>query len=96
MLAVVEETVKVKPVEPIHLWGRLAARFALIGMQGIIRMAVAGFDMAAWDAVAIAAGVPLAQLVGGRPAAGHRLQQLRARPDGARKRSPTRRRASRR
>ncbi len=30
-------------------------------------MAVAGFDMAAWDAVAIAAGVPLATLVGGRP-----------------------------
>ena len=30
-------------------------------------MAVAGFDMAAWDAVAIAAGVPLATLVGGQP-----------------------------
>ena len=67
MLAVVEETVKGEPVEPIHLWGRLAARFALIGMQGIIRMAVAGFDMAAWDAVAIAANVPLATLVGGKP-----------------------------
>jgi mandelate racemase len=67
MLEVVEETAKGEPVEPIHLWGRFAQRFALIGMQGIIRMAVAGFDMAAWDAVAIAANVPLATLVGGRP-----------------------------
>jgi mandelate racemase len=67
MLKVVEETVKGEPVEPLHLWGRLAQRFALIGLQGIIRMAVAGFDMAAWDALAIAAGVPLATLVGGRP-----------------------------
>jgi mandelate racemase len=67
MLKVVEETVKGEPVEPFHLWGPLAARFALIGMQGIVRMAVAGFDMAAWDAVAIAAGVPLATLVGGEP-----------------------------
>jgi mandelate racemase len=66
MLAVVEETVKGERVEPFHLWGILAARFALIGMQGIVRMAVAGFDMAAWDAVAIAAGVPLATLVGGK------------------------------
>jgi mandelate racemase len=67
MLAVVEETVKGEPVEPFHLWGPLAQRFALIGMQGIVRMAVAGFDMAAWDAVAIAAGVPLATLLGGEP-----------------------------
>src|SRR5262245_5308272 len=67
MLAAVEETVKGEPVVPTDLWAKLAARFALIGMQGIIRMAVAGFDMAAWDAVAIAAGVPLATLAGGRP-----------------------------
>src|SRR5262245_25434787 len=66
-LAGVEETVKGEPADPFHLAGPLAARFALIGMQGIIRMAVAGFDMAAWDAVAIAAGVPLATAVGGEP-----------------------------
>lgn len=67
MLKVVEETVKGDPVVPADLWTKLVARFALIGMQGIVRMAVAGFDMAAWDAVAIAGGVPLATLVGGRP-----------------------------
>jgi mandelate racemase len=67
MLKVVEEAVKGQPVEPRDLWNKLAQRFALIGVQGIIRMAVAGFDMAAWDAVALAGNVPLATLVGGRP-----------------------------
>src|SRR5262245_31642966 len=67
MLAVVEETVKGEPVEPPVLWDKLSRRFVLIGMQGFIRMAVAGVDMAAWDAVAIAAAVPLATLVGGKP-----------------------------
>jgi mandelate racemase len=68
MLAVVEETVKHEPLAPPDLWSKLAQRFALIGVQGIIRMAMSGFDVAAWDARAIAAGVPLATLVGGKPA----------------------------
>ena len=34
-------------------------RFTLIGVQGIVRMAMAGFDIACWDALARAAGVPL-------------------------------------
>ena len=74
---------KGEPVAPLDLWGKLAQRFALIGVQGIVRMAMAGFDVAAWDALAIAAGVPLATLLGGDAAADPRLQQLRARPDGA-------------
>jgi mandelate racemase len=67
MLAVVEETVKGAPLDPPDLWSKLAQRFALIGVQGIIRMAISGFDVAAWDAVAIAAGVSLATFVGGKP-----------------------------
>jgi mandelate racemase len=67
MLAVVEETVKGEPLAPAAVWDKLAQRFALIGVQGIIRMAMSGFDVAAWDAVAIASGVPLATLVGGKP-----------------------------
>ncbi|HVZ50531.1 MAG TPA: enolase C-terminal domain-like protein, partial [Pseudolabrys sp.] len=43
---------------------RLARRFTLIGVQGIVRMALSGFDVAAWDAVAIAQGQPLARLLG--------------------------------
>src|SRR5215468_6369410 len=42
---------------PLDLWGKLAERFALIGVQGIVRMAMAGCDMAAWDALALAAGL---------------------------------------
>lgn len=54
-------------VSPQELWDKLAQRFALMGVQGIVRMAMSGLDMAAWDAASIAAGVPLATLVGGAP-----------------------------
>ena len=54
-------------VVPETLWAELAERFALIGVQGIVRMAMAGFDVACWDALAVAAGVPLAKLLGAEP-----------------------------
>ncbi len=63
----VESAVKGDPVAPLDLWRKLAAGFALIGVQGIVRMAMAGLDIAAWDALAIAAGLPLARLIGGQP-----------------------------
>src|SRR5262249_1093971 len=56
-----------KRVAPADLWSKLAERFALIGVQGIVRMAMAGFDVAAWDALAIAARWPLAALIGRSP-----------------------------
>ena len=55
------------PVVPAQLWGKLAQRFMLIGVQGVVRMAMAGLDVAAWDALAIAAGVPLATFLGAKP-----------------------------
>jgi mandelate racemase len=63
-LALVEDIVKGDRVAPLELWDKLAQRFALIGVQGILRMAMAGFDVAGWDALALAAGVPLAKLLG--------------------------------
>src|SRR5579864_8450777 len=36
-------------------------------VHSIVRMAMAGLDAAAWDALAIAAGLPLARLIGGQP-----------------------------
>jgi mandelate racemase len=54
-------------VVPAALWGKLAQRFMLMGVQGVVRMAMAGLDVAAWDALAIAAGVPLATFLGGKP-----------------------------
>ena len=67
ILAAVEERTKGERVAPAELWDKLAERFALIGVQGIVRMAMAGFDVACWDARAVAAGVPLAKLVGAEP-----------------------------
>jgi mandelate racemase len=67
LLQEVEERTKGKPVVPAELWDSLAERFALIGVQGIVRMAMAGFDIACWDALAVAAGVPLVRLLGGEP-----------------------------
>jgi mandelate racemase len=64
ILRAVEERAKGERVQPAELWAKLSERFALIGVQGIVRMAMAGFDVACWDALATAAGVPLARLVG--------------------------------
>lgn len=67
ILSAIEDTAKGETVAPVDLWARINARFALIGVQGIIRMAMAGFDMACWDALSVAAGMPLATLIGSRP-----------------------------
>ena len=52
---------------PVELDRAMRARLALFGTRGLQGMAVAGIDMAAWDARAVAAGLPLATLLGGRP-----------------------------
>jgi mandelate racemase len=61
------QVVEGERIAPVDLWGKLAKRFALIGVQGIVRMAMSGFDVAAWDALATAAGMPLAGFLGGQP-----------------------------
>jgi mandelate racemase len=67
ILEEVARVVEGKRLAPADLWSKLAERFALIGVQGIVRMAMAGFDVAAWDALAIAADWPLATLIGSSP-----------------------------
>ena len=67
MLDEVARTVTGERLAPADLWSKLCGRFALIGVQGVVRMAMAGFDMAACDALAIAAGWPLATLLGSAP-----------------------------
>jgi mandelate racemase len=64
---ILEEVLRVakgERIAPLELWEKLAKRFALIGVQGIVRMAMAGFDVACWDALASAAGAPLAAFLG--------------------------------
>ncbi|HEX9178889.1 MAG TPA: enolase C-terminal domain-like protein [Burkholderiales bacterium] len=55
------------PVAPLELERKLQGRFRLLGEKGLTGMAMAGIDMAAWDALARAAGMPLARLLGGEP-----------------------------
>ena len=89
ILGEAERTLKGETVAPVELWARLAERFALIGVQGIVRMAMSGVDMrrlgragARTERAAGHAGRQHAQADPG-------LQLLRPRPDGARARSPT-------
>jgi mandelate racemase len=67
LLGEVEHVVRGAPVKPDELWAKLTKRFTLIGVQGVVRMAMSGFDTACWDALAVAANVPLATLLGAAP-----------------------------
>ena len=67
LLQEVEDRTRGRPIVPAELWSNLAERFALIGVQGIVRMAMAGFDIACWDALAVAANMPLVRLLGSEP-----------------------------
>jgi mandelate racemase len=50
---------------PADLERKLARRFLLLGAQGLVGMALAAIDMALWDALARAHGIPLVRLLGG-------------------------------
>ena len=54
-----------RPVRPLEDFQSGRKALNLVGYEGIAMIAVAGLDMAAWDALAQAAGMPLAQLLGG-------------------------------
>ena len=59
--------VKGEPVAPLNIGAKLARRFALVGVASVVRMALSGLDAALWDALAVAAGLPLATLLGATP-----------------------------
>ncbi|TPQ41433.1 mandelate racemase [Bradyrhizobium guangdongense] len=52
---------------PFDIERKLSQRFTLLGLAGLQRLAQSGIDMAAWDALARARGLPLARLLGGAP-----------------------------
>jgi mandelate racemase len=53
-------------LDPVGLDDRLRRLFRLLGPQGLAGMAVAGIEMAAWDACAKADGTPLVEFLGGK------------------------------
>ncbi len=53
---------------PLEIERAVRARFTLLGgARGLAGLALSGLDMAAWDALAVARGVPLVRLLGGQP-----------------------------
>jgi len=58
---------KGKPIIPIERMREFDRRFRLVGWQGLIGMAVAGLDMAFWDALARTLEQPVVTLLGGAP-----------------------------
>src|SRR5262245_23254932 len=56
---------KGQPIRPLEDFQNARKSLNLVGYEGITMIAIAGLDMAAWDALARAAGLPLAELLGG-------------------------------
>lgn len=59
------EMLKGQRVTPIEMYALARKSLHFVGYQGMSMIAVAGIDMAAWDALAKAAGMPLCVLLGG-------------------------------
>ena len=59
------EMLKGRRVASIELYEACRKSLHFVGYEGMSMIAVAGIDMAAWDALARAAGVPLCVLLGG-------------------------------
>ncbi|WP_238554776.1 enolase C-terminal domain-like protein [Paraburkholderia hospita] len=56
-----------QPLHPRELMQSIRRRFVLLGTPGLLDMALAGIDMALWDAHARSVGLPLSRLLGGDP-----------------------------
>jgi len=54
-------------VAPFDIEKKLRAKYTLLGVHNIVLFAMSGIDMAAWDALSQAHGVPLARLLGAAP-----------------------------
>jgi mandelate racemase len=53
------------PIQPLNDFEESRKALSLVGYEGVTLIAISGLDMAAWDALAKAAGMPLARFLGG-------------------------------
>ena len=65
MIEDMAEAFKGRQLAPLDLYRDAIGTLHLLGRQGVSVIATAGLDMAIWDALAKAAGLPLAELLGG-------------------------------
>jgi mandelate racemase len=61
----IEPLIQGDELAPAEIARKLARRFRLLGTQGLVGMALAGIDMALWDAFARVQGQSLARVLGG-------------------------------
>jgi mandelate racemase len=59
------ELIRGELLSPAEAAVKLHRRFTLLGVSGVVRMALSAIDMALWDALATAAAQPLAEFLGG-------------------------------
>jgi len=67
VLTDIQDAERSERLAPVDFSTRFQQRYRLLGAQGIARMALAGFDVACWDALSLAAGLPLASYIGSQP-----------------------------
>jgi mandelate racemase len=56
-----------RALAPATLWPELHNSFRILGTEGLVQIALSAIDMALWDAMGQAAGVPLCRLLGAEP-----------------------------
>ncbi len=61
------EMLKGDPVAPFEIERKLRQKYTLLGVHNIVLFAMAGIDMAAWDAYAQSLAQPLVKVLGGAP-----------------------------
>jgi mandelate racemase len=61
------EMIEGDALAPFEIEAKLRQKFKLLGVHNIVLFAIAGIDMAVWDALAQGANLPLVTMLGGRP-----------------------------
>lgn len=59
-------TIRAEKIEPAKIGAKLARHFRLIAVSGVVGLALSAIDVVCWDALAIGAGKPLVEFLGGK------------------------------